>query len=103
MSDIIFRDSVNDPFQVKNKLNEIHVRIQQRNGRKCITTVSGIEKDKHSLKDILRQTKKKFNCNGTVIKEEDVLQFQGDQRENLKEYLMKILDYESEDIKVHGF
>lgn len=55
----------------------IHIRIQQRNGRKTLTTVQGIADD---------YDKKKFVCNGTVIEHPEygeVIQLQSDQREHL--------------------
>ena len=39
------------------------VRIQQRNGRKCLTTVQGLDNDL-DLKRICKAMKKAFNCNG---------------------------------------
>ncbi|XP_016402522.1 eukaryotic translation initiation factor 1b-like, partial [Sinocyclocheilus rhinocerous] len=44
----------------------IHIRIQQRNGRKTLTTVQGIADD-YDKKKLVKAFKKKFACNGTVI------------------------------------
>ncbi|OAF69597.1 Protein translation factor SUI1 [Intoshia linei] len=69
----------------------VHIRIQQRNGRKTLTTVQGIS-DAYDLKLIVKHCKKKFSCNGSVIEREEfgqVMQFQGDQRKNLSDYLSK--------------
>uniref|UniRef100_A0A5S6Q2R3 SUI1 domain-containing protein n=1 Tax=Trichuris muris TaxID=70415 RepID=A0A5S6Q2R3_TRIMR len=44
----------------------IHIRIQQRTGRKTITTVQGIALE-YDLKKIVRYLKKEYNCNGTVV------------------------------------
>ncbi|MBN3313112.1 CCR3 protein, partial [Atractosteus spatula] len=44
----------------------IHIRIQQRNGRKTLTTVQGIATD-YDKKKLVKAFKKKFACNGTVI------------------------------------
>lgn len=41
-------------------------RIQQRNGRKTLTTVQGLSSD-YDLKKIVRACKKEFACNGTVV------------------------------------
>lgn len=46
--------------------DSIHIRVQQRNGRKCVTTVQGLSK-KYDLKKILKELKKEFCCNGTVV------------------------------------
>ena len=44
----------------------VHVRIQQRNGRKSLTTVQGLKKE-FSYNKILKDLKKEFCCNGTVV------------------------------------
>uniref|UniRef100_A0A804PUN4 SUI1 domain-containing protein n=1 Tax=Zea mays TaxID=4577 RepID=A0A804PUN4_MAIZE len=41
----------------------VHVRIQQRNGRKSLTTVQGLKKE-FSYSKILKDLKKEFCCNG---------------------------------------
>merc|ERR1712130_281408 len=82
----------------------IHIRIQQRNGRKTLTTVQGIDK-KFDLKKIARACKKEFACNGTVVEHKEhgeVLQFQGDQRALIQSFLQKIKLTTEENIKVHG-
>ncbi|KLT38883.1 SUI1-domain-containing protein, partial [Cutaneotrichosporon oleaginosum] len=101
-----------DPFgestTVKNvvpvKTEKIHIRLQQRNGRKTITTVQGIP-DKYDPRKLLKAMKKEFACNGHVVHSADsddedspapgkkdehgkVLQFQGDQRVNVKTFLV---------------
>ena len=40
---------------------KVHIRVQQRNGRKCITTVQGL-KDDLDAKRICRAMKKNFQC-----------------------------------------
>ena len=42
----------------------IHIRVQQRNGRKCITTVQGLD-SQLDLKKILKAIKKAECCNGS--------------------------------------
>lgn len=78
--------------------------LQQRNGRKTITTVQGVP-DKYDPKKLLKAMKKEFACNGHVVHSADsddedgpapgkkddhgkVLQFQGDQRTNVKSFLV---------------
>ena len=68
----------------------VHVRIQQRNGRKTLTTVQGLS-DEYDLKKIIKVAKKEFACNGTVVDHSEygeVLQLQGDQRENICKLLV---------------
>merc|ERR1712080_509658 len=83
----------------------IHIRIQQRNGRKTLTTVQGID-PKFDLKKLVRACKREFACNGTVVEHKEhgeVLQFQGDQRDHIRGFLLKIGLVQVENLKVHGF
>uniref|UniRef100_A0A0C9RRW5 Eukaryotic translation initiation factor eIF1 n=1 Tax=Amblyomma americanum TaxID=6943 RepID=A0A0C9RRW5_AMBAM len=83
----------------------IHVRIQQRNGRKTLTTVQGISDD-YDKKKIVRACKKEFACNGTVVEHPEygeVMQLQGDQRNNICQFLTRIGIAKPEQLKVHGF
>jgi len=83
----------------------IHIRIQQRNGRKTLTTVQGII-DKFDKKKLVRAFKKEFACNGTVIEHPEygeVIQLQGDQRSNVCLFLTKIGIAKEEQLKIHGF
>jgi translation initiation factor SUI1 len=43
----------------------VHIRVQQRNGRKCITTVQGLD-SQLDLKKILKAVKKAECCNGSA-------------------------------------
>jgi translation initiation factor 1 len=100
-----------DPFAEQNdelsviQNDFIHVRLQQRNGKKTLTTIQGICED-YDLKKVTKSFKKEFACNGCVINHPEfgeVVQLQGDQRENVKKFLI-LTEMASEDIiKVHGF
>uniref|UniRef100_A0A674DXV4 Eukaryotic translation initiation factor 1 n=1 Tax=Salmo trutta TaxID=8032 RepID=A0A674DXV4_SALTR len=103
-----------DPFADATKGNDrlpsgtddyIHIRIQQRNGRKTLTTVQGIAID-YDKKKLVKAFKKKFACNGTVIEHPEygeVIQLQGDQRKNICTFLIEIGLAKEEQLKVHGF
>ncbi len=98
-----------DPFADDGEQNQadllVHIRIQQRNGRKTLTTVQGLS-DKYDKKLILKACKKEFACNGNVVQHEqygEVLQLQGDQRENIASFLKKFNLAKNEQIKIHGF
>lgn len=99
-----FSDQVEDVGKgAKDKL--IHIRIQQRNGRKTLTTVQGLSSD-YDLKKIVKVCKKEFACNGTVVEHPEygeVIQLQGDQRNLIKDFLKKVGLAKEEQIKVHGF
>ncbi|KAG5242064.1 SUI1 family protein [Salix suchowensis] len=69
----------------------VHVRVQQRNGRKSLTTVQGLKKE-YSYNKILKDLKKEFCCNGTVVQDPElgqVIQLQGDQRKNVSTFLVQ--------------
>ncbi|KAG5545516.1 hypothetical protein RHGRI_017870 [Rhododendron griersonianum] len=83
----------------------VHVRVQQRNGRKSLTTVQGLKKD-FSYNKILKDLKKEFCCNGTVVQDPElgqVIQLQGDQRKNVSTFLVQAGIVKKENVKIHGF
>ncbi|KAJ8443785.1 hypothetical protein Cgig2_029690 [Carnegiea gigantea] len=89
-----------DPFADANAENSgagakdyVHIRVQQRNGRKSLTTVQGLDKQ-FSYSKILKDLKKEFCCNGTVVQDPElgqVIQLQGDQRKNVSTFLVQVL------------
>jgi len=84
--------------------NIVHIRIQQRNGRKCITLVQGIADDL-DLHKILKYLKKIYSTNGNVRSDPtygEIIQLQGDQRKNVYDSLIEWQISPKEDIKVHG-
>merc|ERR1712113_1090542 len=82
----------NQPDTKKGAQDYIHIRIQQRNGRKTLKVI-----------------KKKFACNGTIVNDTEmgeVIQLQGDQRKDVQEFLVdkkEGLELDAKTIKVHGF
>ena len=84
----------------------MHVRVQQRSGRKCITTVAGLADDL-DVKRIMKAFKKNFNCNGAVVKDKetgnDVIQLSGDQRTIVKEFLTDQEICKADEVVLHGF
>ncbi|XP_052179168.1 protein translation factor SUI1 homolog 2 [Diospyros lotus] len=83
----------------------VHVRVQQRNGRKSLTTVQGLKKE-FSYNKILKDLKKEFCCNGTVVQDPElgkVIQLQGDQRKNVSTFLVQAGIVKKDNIKIHGF
>lgn len=89
-----------------NGPQKIHIRIQQRNGRKTLTTVQGLDKS-YDPKKILKAVKKEFGCNGHVVSAEEadaeagtdahkklaafgqIIQLQGDQRQKIKDFFIQ--------------
>ncbi|XP_010272070.1 PREDICTED: protein translation factor SUI1 homolog [Nelumbo nucifera] len=100
-----------DPFAEANAEDSgagskeyVHVRIQQRNGRKSLTTVQGLTKE-FSYTKILKDLKE-LCCNGTVVQDPElgqVVQLQGDQRKNVSTFLVQAGIVKKEHIKIHGF
>lgn len=82
----------------------IHIRTQQRNGRKSLTTLQGIN-PKINKKTILKECKKKFNCNGCLVQDPDlgeIIQLQGDQRKVVAQFLIDEKIAKKDVIKIHG-
>ncbi|KAI8868577.1 translation factor sui1-like protein, partial [Ramicandelaber brevisporus] len=81
------------------------IRIQQRKGRKMLTTVQGLPPE-IDPKLVLKALKKIFACNGTVVQDEElgeVLQLTGDQRTKVQQFLLEEQISNKDQIKVHGF
>ncbi|KAF9930060.1 Eukaryotic translation initiation factor eIF-1 [Linnemannia zychae] len=102
-----------DPFadlgdagdSVGEQQNYIHIRIQQRNGRKTLTTIQGLPKT-FDQKRMLKIFKKDFACNGTLVEDEElgsVIQLQGDQRIKVSNLLTSEGGIDKKQIKIHGF
>ncbi|XP_055808573.1 protein translation factor SUI1 homolog [Solanum dulcamara] len=83
----------------------VHIRIQQRNNRKSLTTIQGLKKE-FSYEKLLKDLKKEFCCNGNVVQDKElgkVIQLQGDQRKNVSQFLVNADIVKKEQIKIHGF
>lgn len=82
----------------------VHIRVQQRNGKKSLTTIQGLAKDLDRIK-ILKALKKTLNTNGAVLEDEEfgfVLQLQGDHRTSVTDFLCTYRICTREDINIHG-
>ncbi|MBW0483994.1 hypothetical protein O181_023709 [Austropuccinia psidii MF-1] len=82
----------------------VHIRIQQRNGRKTLTTLQGLPTE-YDPKKLLKAFKKDFACNGTLVQDEElgqVIQLQGDQRNKVLLLLVEA-GIPKASIKIHGF
>merc|ERR1711976_466141 len=72
----------------------VHIRVQKRNSRKCITTVEGL--DNYLIKEKILKTlkcmKREFCCNGCLVDDDNagqVLQLQGD-RKRVSDFLIRL-------------
>lgn len=88
----------------------VHIRAQQRNGRKSICLIEGLPEDLNLIK-ILRYMRKMFSTNGTVLKPKndpnkrlaEVIQLQGDFRHDAANFLLKYNICDKEEVVIHGF
>jgi len=97
-------DPLGGNADVGTQQNYIHIRIQQRNGRKTLTTLQGLPKE-YDAKKLLKAFKKEFACNGTLVDDEEagqVIQLQGDQRLKISNFLVEE-GVPRVTIKIHGF
>ncbi|KAG0203906.1 Eukaryotic translation initiation factor eIF-1 [Mortierella sp. GBA30] len=94
-----------DSGETGEQQSYIHIRIQQRNGRKTLTTIQGLPKT-FDQKRMLKIFKKDFACNGTLVEDEElgsVIQLQGDQRTKVSTLLVEEGGIDKKQIKIHGF
>ncbi|KCV70291.1 hypothetical protein H696_02621 [Fonticula alba] len=114
MSDIENFKKFYDPFAETTSGNSdalgniVHIRLQQRNGRKTLTTVQGLSSylDEEKISRLIKIFKRDFCCNGTVVTHAEwgkVIQLQGDHRTKISEILSKENLVPKDLIKVHGF
>lgn len=97
---------LSDPFAVEGGRDnsKIHIRVQQRSGRKCITTVQGLQDDL-DLEKIIRALKKTFKCNGSVTVDPElgeIIQLSGDQRTNVRAFFIDQEVCHEDQIVIHG-
>ncbi len=84
--------------------HSVHLRVQQRNGRKRWTTIAGLAPDL-DLAKILKYMKKAFSTNGAVVRHATagrVIQLQGDVRRQVYEALWTWQICDRDMIKVSG-
>jgi translation initiation factor SUI1 len=95
-------------FNGEDQLDEIdnrkiHIRYQQRNKRKGITIIEGLD-ESIDLKSFVKEIKKNFCCAGTIKEDEEdkkiILQFQGDHRKEIENILID--KYDCKNIIIHG-
>lgn len=96
-----------DPFDTKLILSElanefdkkIHLRLQQRSNKKSITIVEGLNED--TAKKVIPTLRSKLGCSGTF--KSDAIQFSGDQRRKIMDYLLQEKLAKKSEIILHGY
>ena len=75
----------------KHEKTKIIIQLFQRNARKTITTIAGLDADL-DFPRILKNMKKIFACNGNIVNDDKygkVIQLQGDHRDKVVEWIYK--------------
>ncbi|EGR33056.1 protein translation factor sui1, putative [Ichthyophthirius multifiliis] len=96
-------DQFGDDFNELDDFSIIHIRVQQRRGRKCFTSIEGIPPI-FDYNKIIKYWKKWLNCNGTLVEEDGqkTIRLNGDHRENISKFLANEGITTEENIRIHG-
>mmetsp|Transcript_2602 Transcript_2602/g.3748 ORF Transcript_2602/g.3748 Transcript_2602/m.3748 type:complete len:125 (+) Transcript_2602:53-427(+) len=90
--------------KVKDK--KIHIRVQKRNGRKSVTTISGLSK-KFNFQKILKTFRKELYTSGSIVNDEEsdrkIIQLFGDVRTQVKQFFIDEGIALEQDVIVHGY
>ena len=91
---------------MESSYQKIHIRIFQRTNKKYITIIQNTEQLDSDEKNLLKKFKSKLCCNGHIKEHKEygnVIQLQGDKREDLRDILVKDYKINPETIELHGF
>ena len=112
MSSLQFPSAGLDHFtgpKVQGKISihlPVHIRTQQRRGKKCLTIVEGLAEDL-DLRKISRALKQSLSTSCAIVEDErlgSVLQLAGDHRRKIKAFLLETHICEGDrQIVVHGY
>lgn len=100
--------NIEDELTGKNKSGKkekMHLRVQQRNGKKCITILEGLFPD-IDPKKIIQKMKSKFACGGCVKTDDDgntVITLTGDKRNDIVDFFTLRKIAEKNDFVLHGY
>lgn len=81
----------------------VHIRSQQRNGKKSITIIQNMP-DEYDLKKLVKALRKVYACNGALTNHKiygDIIMLQGDKRLDVYEFITKVGLVKPEFVKVH--
>jgi translation initiation factor 1 len=81
----------------------VHIRSQQRNGKKSITIIQNMP-DTYDLKKLVKALRKVYACNGSLTAHKiygDVIMLQGDKRLDIYEFITKVGLVNPEYVKIH--
>jgi translation initiation factor 1 len=103
INNIDFEDNAETADNLK-LLDSVHIRIQQRNGKKVITIIQGLDA-KIPRKDLIKKFKTMYACGGHIAEDEEfgeVIQLTGDQRIKVRDYLVDNELVEADKVEIHG-
>lgn len=83
---------------------EVHIRVQQRNGKKAITTVQGLN-PALNFDRVTRAWREKWGCAANVVKDSEfgsVVQLQGNWADNIKQFLIEERLAQPSSLKIHS-
>ncbi|RKP10547.1 translation initiation factor SUI1, partial [Thamnocephalis sphaerospora] len=82
------------------------IRVKQRNGRKCVTTIEGLPQDLRIIKRLVKDLKKSISVGGSIEQDDDVgyvIQLQGKNTTALVNHLVEnYKEIDRSQIEVHG-
>jgi translation initiation factor SUI1 len=85
--------------------SKVTIAVQQRNGRKQITIISGLASDLDTKK-ILRYLKKIYHCNGSITIDDkygEVITLSGNQKENVYHFFIMAKICTKEEMIIKGY
>lgn len=85
------------------KQDLVHIRVQQRNNKKNITTIQGLTLD---LPKLVKTFKKLFSCNVFLVEDRvfgTIIQLQGDQRQGVLDFITKNRIIDPKFVRIHGY
>ncbi len=103
INNIDFEDGVDTADNMK-LLDVVHIRIQQRTGKKVVTIIQGLD-SKVPRKELIKKFKTMYACGGHIAEDEEfgeVIQLTGDQRFKVRDYLVDNGLVEDDKVEIHG-
>lgn len=85
---------------MEQEFSQVHLRVRKRNNRKYWTTIEGLDEN-INVKKLIKNLKKELSCNGSI--KDEIITFQGDKRQEIKDILIREEIVDEKHIVVHGF
>ena len=87
-----------------SSFDNIDIYLKQRNGKKYITTIHGLDTDKENLKVYSKDLRKLLGCSCSISNEDDdiFLKLSTKDTNQIINYLIEKLNLKLENITIHG-